>query len=73
MRGLRENEFAEKILSVLPKGDFIRIGWNNVAFTDERLRALLFRTFHEPYLSGLDGYERTRFDLQTFTRTAFSP
>ena len=70
--GLRENEFAEKILSVLPRGDFIRIGWNNVGFTDERLRALLFRTFHDPYLSSLDGYERTRFDLQTFTRTVFT-
>ena len=70
--GLRENEFAEKILSVLPKGDFIRIGWNNVAFTDERIRALLFRTFHDPYLSGLDGFERSRFDLQIFTRTVFT-
>ena len=50
--GLRENEFAEKILSVLPRGAFCRIGWNNVGFADERLRALLFRTFHEPYLSG---------------------
>jgi len=70
--GLRENEFAEKILSVLPKGDFIRIGWNNVGFTDERLRALLFRTFHDPYLSGLDGYERSRFDLRIFTGTVFT-
>ena len=70
--GLRENEFAEKILSVLPRGDFIRIGWNNVGFTDERLRALLFRTFHDPYLSGLDGYERSRFDLRIFTGTAFT-
>ena len=70
--GLRENEFAERILSVLPKGDFIRIGWNNVGFTDERLRALLFRTFHDPYLSGLDGYERSRFDLRIFTGTAFT-
>ena len=70
--GLRENEFAEKILSVLPKGAFCRIGWNNVGFTDERLRALLFRTFHDPYLSGRDGFERTRFDLQTFTRTVFT-
>ena len=70
--GLRENEFAEKILSVLPKGAFCRIGWNNVGFTDERIRALLFRTFHEPYLSGRDGFERTRFDLQTFTRTVFT-
>lgn len=71
-KGLRENEFAEKILSVLPKGDFIRIGWNNVAFTDERIRTLLFRTFHDPYLSGLDGYERSRFDLRTFTSTVFT-
>ena len=70
--GLRENEFAEKILSVLPRGAFCRIGWNNVGFADERLRALLFRTFHEPYLSGRDGFERTRFDLQTFTRTVFT-
>ena len=70
--GLRENEFAEKILSVLPKGAFCRIGWNNVGFTDERIRALLFRTFHEPYLSGRDGFERTRFDLLTFTRTVFT-
>ena len=70
--GLRENEFAEKILSVLPKGDFIRIGWNNVGFSDERLRALLFRTFHDPYLSGLDGYERSRFDLRIFTGTVFT-
>ena len=70
--GLRENEFAEKILSVLPRGDFIRIGWNNVGFTDERLRALLFRTFHDPYLSGLDGYERSRFDLRIFTSTVFT-
>ena len=70
--GLRENAFAEKILSVLPRGDFIRIGWNNVCFTDERLRALLFRTFHDPYLSGLDGYERSRFDLRIFTSTAFT-
>ena len=46
--GLRENGFAEKILSVLPRGDFIRIGWHNVGFTDERIRALLFRTFHHP-------------------------
>ena len=70
--GLRENAFAERILSVLPRGDFIRIGWNNVGFTDERLRALLFRTFHDPYLSGLDGYERSRFDLRIFTGTAFT-
>jgi len=70
--GLRENEFAEKILSVLPRGAFCRIGWNNVGFADERLRALLFRTFHEPYLSGRDGFERTRFDVQTFTRTVFT-
>lgn len=70
--GLRENEFAEKILSELPRGAFCRIGWNNVGFADERLRALLFRTFHEPYLSGKDGFERTRFDLQTFTRTVFT-
>ena len=70
--GLRENEFAEKILSVLPRGAFCRIGWNNVGFADERLRALLFRTFHEPYLSGRNGFERTRFDLQTFTRTVFT-
>ena len=70
--GLRENEFAEKILSVLPRGDFIRIGWNNVGFADERLRALLFRTFHDPYLSGLDGYERSRFDLRIFTGTVFT-
>ena len=70
--GLRENEFAEKILSVLPRGAFCRIGWNNVGFADERLRALLFRTFHEPYLSGRDGFERTRFDLQTFSRTVFT-
>ena len=70
--GLRENEFAEKILSVLPRGAFCRIGWNNVGFADERLRALLFRTFHEPYLSGRDGFERTRFDLQTCTRTVFT-
>ena len=59
-------------LSVLPRGDFIRIGWNNVGFTDERLRALLFRTFHDPYLSGLDGYERSRFDLRIFTGTVFT-
>ena len=72
MTGLRENEFAEKILSVLPRGAFCRIGWNNVGFADERLRALLFRTFHEPYLSSRDGFERTRFDLQTFTRTVFT-
>ena len=70
--GLRENEFAEKILSVLPRGAFCRIGWNNVGFADERIRALLFRTYHEPYLSGRDGFERTRFDLQTFTRTVFT-
>ena len=70
--GLRESEFAERILSVLPKGAFCRIGWNNVGFADERIRALLFRTFHEPYLSGRDGFERTRFDLQTFTRTVFT-
>ena len=70
--GLRENGFAEKILSVLPRGDFIRIGWNNVGFTDERIRALLFRTFHDPYLSGLDGYERSRFDLRIFTGTVFT-
>ena len=70
--GLRENEFAEKILSVLPRGAFCRIGWNNVGFADERLRTLLFRTYHEPYLSGRDGFERTRFDLQTFTRTVFT-
>lgn len=70
--GLRENEFTEKILSVLPRGDFIRIGWNNVGFADERLRALLFRTFHDPYLSGLDGYERSRFDLRIFTGTVFT-
>lgn len=70
--GLRENEFAEKILSVLPRGAFCRIGWNNVGFADERIRALLFRTYHEPYLSGRDGFERTRFDLQTFSRTVFT-
>ena len=70
--GLRENEFAEKILSVLPRGAFCRIGWNNVGFTDERIRALLFRTFHDPYLSGLDGYERSRFDLRIFTGTVFT-
>ena len=71
-KGLRENEFAEKILSVLPRGAFCRIGWNNVGFADERIRALLFRTFHDPYLSGLDGYERSRFDLRTFTGTVFT-
>ena len=70
--GLRENEFAEKILSELPRGAFCRIGWNNVGFADERLRALLFRTFHDPYLSGLDGYERSRFDLRIFTATVFT-
>lgn len=70
--GLRENEFAEKILSVLPRGAFCRIGWNNVGFADERIRALLFRTYHEPYLSGRDGFERSKFDLQTFTRTVFT-
>ena len=57
--GLRENAFAERILSVLPRGDFIRIGWNNVGFTDERLRALLFRTIHAAprQHSGVSGQE----------------
>jgi len=47
--GLSEAEFAKLISDEIFTEDTIAVGFNNVRFDDEFIRALFWRTFHDPY------------------------
>lgn len=47
--GLTEAEFARLLSDEICVPDTIMTGFNNIRFDDEFVRALLWRTFHDPY------------------------
>lgn len=60
--GLTEAEFAKLLNEEIFTPDTIAVGFNNVRFDDEFIRALFWRTFHDPYeWAWRDG--RSRWDL----------
>lgn len=47
--GYTEAEFAELLLEEVFTADTITVGFNNIRFDDEFIRALFWRTFRDPY------------------------
>jgi exodeoxyribonuclease-1 len=47
--GLSEAEFARMIIDDICTPDTVTVGFNNIRFDDEFLRALLWRNFNDPY------------------------
>ena len=47
--GLTEAEFAHLLLDEIFTEDTITVGFNNIRFDDEFIRALFWRTFRDPY------------------------
>lgn len=65
--GYGEAEFAQLLARDVFTEDTIAVGFNNIRFDDEFIRALFWRTFHDPYeWSYKDG--RSRWDLLDVVR-----
>lgn len=65
--GYSEAEFAKLLLDEIFTPDTISIGFNNIRFDDEFIRALFWRTFQDPYeWAWRDG--RGRWDLLDIVR-----
>lgn len=65
--GYTEAEFAKLLMSEIFTEDTVVVGFNNVRFDDEFIRALFWRTFNDPYeWCWRDG--RTRWDLLDVVR-----
>ena len=65
--GYTEAEFAQLLLDEIFTEDTIAVGFNNVRFDDEFIRALFWRTFRDPYeWTWRDG--RSRWDLLDVVR-----
>lgn len=47
--GITEAEFAEYFYEKVAIKDTIFVGYNNIRFDDEFMRAVCYRTFHDPY------------------------
>ncbi|MDO8265493.1 MAG: exodeoxyribonuclease I, partial [Candidatus Saccharibacteria bacterium] len=47
--GISEAEFAEFFYEKVALKDTVFVGYNNIRFDDEFMRAVCFRTFHDPY------------------------
>ena len=47
--GISEADFAEIFFNKIAESNTIFIGYNNIRFDDEFMRALAFRNFYEPY------------------------
>jgi len=65
--GLSEAEFAKLLIEVIFTPDTITVGFNSIRFDDEFIRALLWRTFRDPYeWAWKDG--RARWDMLDVVR-----
>lgn len=65
--GYTEAEFARLLMDEVFTPDTVAIGFNNVRFDDEFIRALFWRTFNDPYeWAWRDG--RSRWDLMDVVR-----
>lgn len=65
--GYSEAEFAQKLYDDVFTPDTIAVGFNNIRFDDEFMRALFWRTFRDPYeWSWKDG--RSRWDMLDVVR-----
>jgi exodeoxyribonuclease-1 len=65
--GLSEAEFAKLLIGEIFTPDTITIGFNSIRFDDEFIRALLWRTFRDPYeWAWKDG--RSRWDILDVVR-----
>lgn len=65
--GYTEAEFAQLLLDEVFTPDTITVGFNNIRFDDEFIRALFWRTFRDPYeWAWKDG--RSRWDLLDVVR-----
>ena len=65
--GYTEAQFAEMFATEIATPDTTMVGYNNIRFDDEFMRALLWRTFRDPYeWSYADG--RSRWDLLDVVR-----
>jgi exodeoxyribonuclease-1 len=65
--GVSEAEFAKLLANEIFTPDTITVGFNNVRFDDEFIRALFWRTFHDPYeWAWKDG--RSRWDMLDVVR-----
>lgn len=65
--GLTEAEFAHLLVDEVFTHDTIAVGFNNIRFDDEFIRALFWRTFNDPYeWSWRDG--RGRWDMMDVVR-----
>jgi len=65
--GMTEAEFATLLMKEVFTEDTITVGFNNIRFDDEFIRALFWRTFNDPYeWAWRDG--RTRWDMLDVVR-----
>ena len=65
--GYTEAEFAQLLLDEVFTADTITVGFNNIRFDDEFIRALFWRTFRDPYeWSWSEG--RSRWDMLDVVR-----
>ena len=65
--GYTEAEFAKIFTAEISTPDTIMVGYNNIRFDDEFMRALLWRSYYDPYeWSYLDG--RSKWDLLDVVR-----
>lgn len=65
--GYTEAEFAQLLLDEVFTADTVSIGFNNIRFDDEFIRALFWRTFRDPYeWAWRDG--RSRWDMLDVVR-----
>ncbi|HEY1085617.1 MAG TPA: exodeoxyribonuclease I [Candidatus Saccharimonadales bacterium] len=65
--GLTEAEFAKLLVEEIFIEDTVTIGFNNIRFDDEFIRALFWRNFYDPYVwAWKDG--RSRWDMLDIVR-----
>ena len=48
-KGMKEAEFAQRILEQMSEPETISVGYNNMSFDDEVTRFMLWRNLHDPY------------------------
>lgn len=65
--GYSEMEFAKLFLEEIATPGTVIVGYNNIRFDDEFIRALLWRTFNDPY-EWAYGHDRSRWDLLDVVR-----
>jgi exodeoxyribonuclease-1 len=65
--GLSERDFAARIYAEMIRGSTCTVGFNNLRFDDEFIRALFYRTFYDPYRREYDE-GRTRWDILDLMR-----